>query len=216
MKIKVCGITKLEQLEELAQIGVDYAGLIFYSQSPRYVLNKLISSDVRNSKIKIDKVGVFVNASEEDILTQVELYDLDAIQLHGDETPAFCLHISNHVKVIKAFHLTFKNEKHIDWMVKPYEEVCDHYLFDSSVVGKYGGTGKKFDWSILVENKINKPFFLSGGLSPDDVDTILAFQHPFFFGVDLNSKFETSEGVKNMDAIRTFRELLRSYSTKQL
>ena len=131
MKIKVCGITSLQQLLALDKLDIDYAGLIFYSLSSRYVLNKLKSRDVMNEPLSILKVGVFVNASEEDIMTQIELYGLDLVQLHGDETPAFCNHISNHVKVIKAFRLSKKNEQNIDWMIMPYEEVCDHYLFDT-------------------------------------------------------------------------------------
>lgn len=208
MKIKVCGITRLEQLIELDRIGIDYAGFIFYSQSSRYVLDKLKSLDVRTAGLKIEKVGVFVNASEEDIMTLVTLYGLDLVQLHGDETPAFCNHISSHVKVMKAFHLTKRNEENIDWMIKPYEEVCDYYLFDTRIAGKYGGSGEKFDWSVLAQNKINKPFFLSGGISLEDAETISTFKHPFLFALDINSKFETTAGVKNMEQVRQFRELI--------
>ncbi len=122
----------------------------------------MLSEKVSKLNIAIQKVGVFVNASEEDIITQIELYELDIVQLHGDETPAFCKHISNTVSVIKAFRITKNNEQNIDWMIKPYEECCDYYLFDTNRKGAYGGTGEKFDWQILKNNKINKPFFLSG------------------------------------------------------
>src|SRR5436309_2465510 len=122
MKLKVCGITQAEQLKQLDELGVDYAGLIFYDRSVRYVLNKLNSKDVRQLSLSLQKVGVFVNASEEDIMTQIEQYGLDLVQLHGDETPVFCNHISNHVTVIKSFRITQKNEQNIDWMIKPYEE----------------------------------------------------------------------------------------------
>ncbi|HEY8687956.1 MAG TPA: phosphoribosylanthranilate isomerase [Chitinophagaceae bacterium] len=202
MKIKVCGITQIDQLKQLDELGVDYAGLIFYDRSPRYVLNKLRSAEIFNLDIKLQKVGVFVNASEEDILTQVELYGLDIVQLHGDETPAFCKHISNSVGVIKAFRITKYNEQNIDWMIKPYEEDCDYYLFDTNRKGAYGGTGEKFDWKILNSNKINKPFFLSGGIGPADAEKVNSFHHPFFYAADVNSRVEIAEGVKDIPAIQ--------------
>lgn len=205
MKIKVCGITSLQQLLALDKLDIDYAGLIFYSLSSRYVLNKLKSRDVMNEPLSILKVGVFVNAPEEDIMTQIELYGLDLVQLHGDETPAFCNHISNHVKVIKAFRLSKKNEQNIDWMIRPYEEVCDHYLFDTGSHNGYGGSGEKFNWLILENNQINKPFFLSGGIGPGDVEKIKSVKHPFLFAVDLNSGFETEPGVKDMDLVEKFK-----------
>ncbi len=201
MKIKVCGVTQIEQLKQLDELGIDYAGLIFYERSPRYVLNKLRSEAVHKLELKIQKVGVFVNTSEEDIMTQIELYGLDIVQLHGDETPAFCKHISNAVSVIKAFRITKNNEQNIDWMIKPYEDVCDYYLFDTNRKGAYGGTGEKFDWEILKNNKIYKPFFLSGGIGLNDIDKIKMFHHPFFYALDVNSKVEVSEGIKNIQAI---------------
>ncbi|MEP6615388.1 MAG: phosphoribosylanthranilate isomerase [Ginsengibacter sp.] len=204
MKFKVCGITQIEQLNQLDALGVDYAGLIFYSRSVRYVLNKLRSEDVRSLDLSLQKVGVFVNASEEDILSQVELYGLDIVQLHGDETPAFCNHISHHVSVIKAFRITQKNEQNIDWMVKPYEEFCDYYLFDTNRKGAYGGTGEKFDWEILKRNKIHKNFFLSGGIGIDDIERIKNFEHPFFFAIDINSRVEVEDGIKDIPLVSEF------------
>jgi phosphoribosylanthranilate isomerase len=201
MKLKVCGITQARQLKQLDELGVDYAGLIFYERSVRYVLNKLKSKDVQQMSLSLQKVGVFVNASQEDITTQVELYGLDLVQLHGDETPAFCSHISNNVTVIKAFRITQRNEQNIDWMVKPYEDSCDYYLFDTNRTGVYGGTGEKFDWEILKQNKINKPFFLSGGIGAKDIEKIKSFKHPFFYAIDVNSKVEVEDGIKDINAI---------------
>jgi Phosphoribosylanthranilate isomerase len=209
MKIKVCGITQADQLKQLDDLGVDYAGLIFFRQSARYMMEKLKTTDVKDLTLKLEKVGVFVNASEEDIKTQVELYGLDLVQLHGDETPAFCKHISEAVSVIKAFRITKYNEQNIDWMVKPYEDVCDYYLFDTNRKGAYGGTGEKFDWKILNDNMINKPFFLSGGISLADVEKVKAFQHPFFYSVDINSMFETAPGVKDMEQVKEFISEIR-------
>ncbi len=204
MKIKVCGLTQSDQLKQVDELNVDYAGLIFYQRSQRFVLNKLHSGEVRKLNLAIQKVGVFVNASEEDIMTQIELYELDMVQLHGDETPAFCKHISNAVSVIKAFRITKNNEQNIDWMIKPYEECCDYYLFDTNRNGAYGGTGEKFDWQILKNNKIDKPFFLSGGIGFDDVEKVKGLQHPFLYAVDVNSRFEIEPGVKNIGQVEMF------------
>jgi len=211
MKLKVCGITQVQQLLQLDELGVDYAGLIFYSRSVRYVLNKLKSKDVQQLPLSLQKVGVFVNASEEDIKTQIELYGLDVVQLHGDETPAFSSHISNLVTVIKSFRITQKNEQNIDWMVKPYEDSCDYYLFDTNRPGAYGGTGEKFDWGILNYNKINKPFFLSGGIGVRDIEKLKTFTHPFFYATDVNSKVEIEDGIKDINAIT---ELVNELVTK--
>ena len=141
MKLKVCGITQLGQLQQLDELHIDYAGLIFYDQSRRCVINKLEARDVKALTLSLKKVGVFVNASEADIMSRVENFGLDIVQLHGDETPGFCNHISNHVTVIKAFRITQTNEQNIDWMIKPYEEYCDYYLFDTNRKNAYGGTG---------------------------------------------------------------------------
>lgn len=204
MKLKVCGITQIDQLKQLDELGIDYAGLIFYERSPRYVLNKLRSETVNKLNLSIKKVGVFVNASEEDIMTQIELYGLDLVQLHGNETPSFCKHISDQISVIKAFRINKKNEQNIDWMIKPFEDFCDYYMFDNGSDAAYGGSGEKFDWSILQTNKINKPFFLSGGIGFDDTEKVKGFQHPFFYAVDVNSMFEIEPGIKNMDQVKTF------------
>ena|ERR1022692_539331 len=204
MKVKVCGINQLEQLEVLDAIGVDYVGMIFFSQSARNVYNRLFAWEVKPLPLRMKKVGVFVNTDEEYIMSQVEAYGLDMVQLHGDETPAFCKTISEQVAVSKAFRITRTNEQNIDWMIRPYEEYCDYYLFDTNRKNAYGGTGEKFDWKVLNENKINKPFFLSGGIALADVEKLKAFEHPFFYAVDINSRFEISPGIKDLSAITTF------------
>lgn len=202
MKLKVCGNTQLHQLKELDQIGVNYAGLIFYEQSSRCIINKLEAKDVMSLNLGLKKIGVFVNASEDFIMKQTEDFGLDMVQLHGDETPGFCKNISNYLTVIKAFRITQNNEQNIDWMIKPYEEYCDFCLFDTNRKNAYGGTGEKFDWKILNESKINKPFFLSGGIGVKDIEKLKSFKHPFFYCVDVNSRVEITEGVKDMEAIK--------------
>ncbi len=208
MKLKVCGINQLEQLKQIGAIGVDYAGMIFYTHSARNVYNKLFAWDVKPLQLGLKKVGVFVNADEEYIMSQVEAYGLDLVQLHGDETPVFCKAISEQIAVTKAFRITQTNEQNIDWMIKPYEEYCDFYLFDTNRKGAYGGTGEKFNWELLKENKINKPFFLSGGIGLKDVEKLKVFEHPFFYCVDVNSRVEIADGIKDMNSIKIMSEEL--------
>jgi phosphoribosylanthranilate isomerase len=208
MKLKVCGITQLEQLIQLDSLGINYGGLIFYDQSLRWIDNKLKAGEVKLLPLIMQKVGVFVNAEESYIMEQVENFGLDLVQLHGDETPGFCNQISSQVTVIKVFRITQTNEQNIDWMVKPYEEYCDYYLFDTNRKNAYGGTGEKFDWKILNDNKINKPFFLSGGIGLGDVEKLRTFEHPFFYCIDLNSRVEITVGIKDIDAIHKMSDQL--------
>ena len=202
MKVKVCGNTDLQQLKELNSTGIDYAGLIFYEYSSRYVLKKLSGSGVKDLNLSIEKVGVFVNASEDFILQQAEDFSLDIIQLHGDETASFCSKISDHMKVIKAFRV--EDETNIDWLVKEYVDVCDFYMFDKGSTGLYGGTGQKFNWKLLENSIIGKPFFLSGGIAPGDVEVLKNLTHPYFYGVDINSKFEIEPGIKDIKLVKQF------------
>ncbi len=208
MKLKVCGITRLDQLKQLNEIGVSYAGLIFYPQSARCIIDKLHPEDINPLSLSLKKIGVFVNAQEAFIMQQVEDFGLDMVQLHGDETPGFCKIISDQITVTKAFRITQTNEQNIDWMIKPYEEYCDFYLFDTNRKGAYGGTGEKFNWELLQENKINKPFFLSGGIGLKDVEKLKVFEHPFFYCVDVNSRVEIADGIKDMNSIKIMTEEL--------
>lgn len=208
MKIKICGNTSLEQLKEFDDLGIDYAGLIFYKQSPRYVLKKLTGKEVKGLNLSLEKVGVFVNATENEIMTQVEDFGLDIVQLHGDETASFCSRISDHVKVIKVFRIA-DYDTNIDWLIKEYDEACDFYLFDKGSAGLYGGTGEKFNWKLLENSVIGKPFFLSGGIRVSDAEALKQFTHSFFHGVDVNSRFETAPGIKDMDLIKEFIKELK-------
>jgi len=210
VRIKVCGVTFPAQLEELDEMGVDLAGFIFYSKSPRYMVNKIPADYLRKFRGRIAKVGVFVNMPYEELMRTVEDYRLDMVQLHGDEIPRYCEQVSNYITVVKAFRLS-ENDP-IEWMAKPYDEACDMYMFDTLGAG-YGGTGKKFDWNVLKNITINKLFFLSGGIEPADVEKLKAFAKEEIakkiFAVDINSKFETSPGVKDIEKVREFVEELR-------
>lgn len=213
MKIKVCGLTDLNQIRELDNIPIDLTGMIFYSSSPRSVIGHLSAEEVNNFSITAQKVGVFVNETVDIILKTVEDYGLDMVQLHGDETVVFCNQVSDHVKLIKAFRID-DMQTDIDRMVKTYEDACDYYLFDKGSIGIYGGTGNKFDWNVLSNAVINKPFFLSGGISLEDVNNLKDFKHPYLYGIDINSRFETSPGIKDIGMIKEFMYQMNLFNQK--
>jgi phosphoribosylanthranilate isomerase len=215
MRVKVCGVTMPSQLEALDEMGVDLAGFIFYPKSPRYMVEKISTDYLRKFKGKIAKVGVFVNMPFEELMRTVEDYRLDMVQLHGDEIPRYCEQVANYITVIKAFRLSDNDP--IDWMAKPYEEACDMYMFDTLGAG-YGGTGKKFDWNVLKNSTIDKLFFLSGGIEPSDEKRLKSFVKEEIakkiFAVDINSKFETSPGVKDLEKVREFVERLKQVDSR--
>ncbi|MFI5185830.1 MAG: phosphoribosylanthranilate isomerase [Chitinophagales bacterium] len=218
MNIKVCGITQLKQLEHLDAIDIDFAGLNFYKESPRYVVGKISSEDVRDGDFDIKKVGVFVNESLEKIMKTVEEYGLDIVQLHGEETPEFCRRLSEEIEVIKTFRVN-NDTKSIEELIAKYDDACDYYLFDTGGYssplgggweGALGGTGVQFDWKLLNDSRIEKPFFLAGGIGLPDVVKVKMFDHPDFFAVDINSKFEISPGEKDLDLVKMFAQVLRN------
>lgn len=211
LRIKVCGMTLPEQVNALDEMGVDLAGFIFYPKSPRYMVNKISPEKMRQIKGRIAKVGVFVNMPYEEMMRTVEEYRLDMVQLHGDETPFYCEKVSNYVTIVKAFRLSDNDP--IEWITRPYHDSCDMYMFDTMGAG-YGGTGKKFDWNVLKESPMNKLFFLSGGIEPDDAALLKEFAQDEtgkkLFSIDINSKFEVSAGVKDMEKVRNFVTMIKS------
>ena len=214
MRIKVCGMTLPEQVNGLDEMGVDFAGFIFYPKSPRYMAQKISPEKMRNIKGRIAKVGVFVNTPYEELMKTVDNYRLDMVQLHGDETPFFAEKVANYVTVIKAFRLSDNDP--IDWITRPYHESADMYMFDTMGAG-YGGTGKKFDWNVLRAATVDKLFFLSGGIQSGDEEKLIEFSKEEtgkkLFSIDINSRFEVSAGVKNMDKVKSFVESLKAGSS---
>jgi len=143
MNIKVCGITQLKQLQQLDGLDIDFAGLIFYKESPRYMGDKIAKEDLKNSDFDLKKVGVFKNPEMIDVLDAIDDYGLDVVQLHGTESPEMCEDLSSEVEVIKTFHLT--GDESIDEIVADYDAVCDYYLFDTAGSDGIGdGTVKTF------------------------------------------------------------------------
>jgi phosphoribosylanthranilate isomerase len=209
MKIKVCGNTLPHQVSALDELGVTFAGFIFYPKSPRYMAQKISPEKMRQIKGKIIKVGVFVNPAYEELMKTVEDHRLDMVQLHGDESPKFCDKIADYISVIKAFRLS-ENDS-VMHMTQPYAEVCDFFMFDTLGVG-YGGTGKKFDWTVLQQSLPLKPYFLSGGIEPGDEKKLEEFigtpAGEKLFAIDINTKFEIGPGVKDVNSIKKFAESL--------
>ena len=192
-------------MHQLGEIGVQFAGMIFYHKSPRFIMRHLKGFEVKKEKLKVFKIGVFVNSSYDEVMNHVDNFGLDMVQLHGDETPYFCERMSNYISVVKAFRITA--DDNIEWKIKNFYNDTDMFLFDTEGVG-YGGTGHKFNWDKLNGMNIDKPFFIGGGISPNDADLLKEFaKDPVakdLFAVDINSKFEISPGVKDMEKVKKF------------
>jgi phosphoribosylanthranilate isomerase len=209
MKIKVCGNTLPQQVNALDDLGVTFAGFIFYPKSPRYMATKISPDKMRSIKGKIIKIGVFVNPTYDELMKIVDEYRLDMVQLHGDESPKFCDKIADYISVIKAFRLS--DDDSLEYMTRPYAEVCDFFMFDTLGAG-YGGTGKKFNWELLEQTPPFKPYFLSGGIEPGDEsrlsELVTSSAGEKLFAIDINTKFEIGPGVKDLNSIRKFGENL--------
>lgn len=198
-------MTDIIQIQELAALGIDYAGLIFYRNSPRYVGGKIYPQEIESLPDQTGLIGVFVNEDVQVVKTIVSRYRLNAIQLCGDESPAYCEDLMKTVEVIKVIPVGDR----IDLAVlQQYKNSCNFFLFDTRSK-KYGGSGVHFDWRLLQHADIGKPFFLSGGLGPKDTDRLREFYHSSFYGIDLNSRFETAPGIKDIKKIKVFIDKLK-------
>lgn len=222
-RLKVCGMKYPENIGELAALPLDYMGFIFWEPSSRFV-----DSEIPELPGHIKKTGVFVDAPVDEVVSKIREHDLRAVQLHGKETPGFCKQIKTKcqdepfgsaqdklrqdvsankktdIEIIKVFSI--KEEFDFD-ILKPYEEACDYYLFDTK--GKLpGGNGYTFDWSVLKNYPSQKPFFLSGGIGLDEVEKIkeiLKTDLPIH-AIDVNSRFEIKPGLKNIGKVKVFRK----------
>ncbi len=203
--IKVCGMRDEQNIREVLALDPDFLGLIFYPKSPRYVPEEM--SEVLNFSFgKTKKIGVFVNYTEEQILRIVNLFHLDGVQLHGDESIELCNSLKNKgLFVMKAFGINFEDDLN---KCEEYQSVCDCLLFDTKTKS-YGGTGCKFDWKVLSHYHGELPFLLSGGLSEEDAEDVKSFRHQKMLGIDLNSRFEISPALKDVDRLKTMFQLVR-------
>ncbi len=229
MIIKVCGMRDGGNISEAIEAGADWIGMIFWPKSPRYVqmvpsLTGTLPDSANESNVpqgcneasgakKVKRVGVFVNDSAQNIITRVVNFKLDIVQLHGDENPTFIRNvratlaggICPDIKFIKA--ISVENADDFGKCAE-YEGVVDYFLFDTKCDGR-GGSGKHFDWSLLENYHGSTPFLLSGGVGVDDADTLKSLNLPMMAGIDINSRFETEPGVKDIDKIKTFINKLR-------
>jgi phosphoribosylanthranilate isomerase len=222
MKLKVCGMKYQDNITEVAELQPNYLGFIFYEKSPRY-----FQEHIPQLSKNIKKVGVFVDASLDYILEKVNNYTLQAVQLHGNESPEFCEKLrtrhsefiseSHHenlkqvqndekLKVIKVFSIKDQFDFSI---LTPYEEVCDYFLFDTK--GKLpGGNGYTFDWGVLKDYPSTKPFFLSGGIGLEQIENLNTFKKSdaskYCYAIDVNSKFEIEAGLKNLTELEKFKK----------
>lgn len=199
--IKVCGMTEANNIRDIEQLGVDMIGFIFYPKSPR-----CLCEIPEYLPVRAKRVGVFVNENKEDILMYADRFGLDYIQLHGNESPDYCrtLH-SNGLRLIKAFSISLPKDL---FDVSAYNGLCDYYLFDTKTP-QFGGSGNQFDWNILHYYNGSTPFLLSGGINPYSAKAIKEFHHPRLAGIDLNSRFETAPGLKDVERIEMFLKELR-------
>ena len=200
IKIKICGMKYPENMKEIALLQPDFFGFIFYEKSARYFENTI--PRIVNT---IQKVGVFVNATYAEIEEKVKQHQLDLVQLHGEETPELCHKVENNlVKVIKAFSIYNKFNFNT---LELYKNSCSYFLFDTK--GKqYGGNGVTFDWNILENYSLEKPYFLSGGISIESISELKEFLQKEYaencYAIDINSKFEIEPGLKNSEYIKDF------------
>ncbi|MEI8053319.1 MAG: hypothetical protein WCH52_06185 [Bacteroidota bacterium] len=205
MNIKVCGITSLDQLDQLDKLMVDYAGFVFDNKSYQYVGDKLKSEDIKYADVDTKKVGVFVNMDYKGIMEIIDAYGLDMIQLSGTESPEMCKMLSKEVSVIKTFCIDDFDGDKINKIINDYDDACDYYSFDSNVKSNRGGITNAFDWKMIGDTSIEKPFFIGGGgIKPSDAPTIHQFKHPDFFGVDINNNFEKESGLKDTALVLSF------------
>jgi phosphoribosylanthranilate isomerase len=206
MKIKVCGMREADNIREVenlltlnSKFSTIWMGFIFWPKSSRYV------SEVPSYlPTKCKRVGVFVDASIDDIRQHIADYGLDMVQLHGHESPDYIRQLGSvcgdAITIIKALNIATTDDLE---KAEPYEGIADYLLFDTK--GKsVGGNGEKFDWSVLESYHGETPFLLSGGIGPDDAERVKKFSHPRYIGIDLNSRFESSPALKDIEKLKKF------------
>lgn len=197
MIIKTCGMRDADNIRAVSELRIDWMGFIFWAPSSRYVSEKPTFLPTRQKR-----VGVFVDARMEEVKSKADEYALDLIQLHGKESPVFCerLKANSRQQLIKAFNIATQEDLE---QTIPYEGLVDYFLFDTKAK-MVGGNGTQFDWSVLSAYQGNTPFLLSGGIGPDDAEKVRNFHHPQLAGIDLNSRFELSPALKDIEKLKQF------------
>ena len=199
ISVKVCGMRDAENIREVEALGIDLMGFIFWPKSSRYV-----SERPAYMPQTAKRVGVFVNEDIKQVKRIAEEYSLDVIQLHGSESPDYIRQLGSvcgdTIATVKAFNIATAAD--LD-ATKSYEGIVDYFLFDTKTPIP-GGSGVQFDWSLLADYVGQTPFLLSGGIGPDDAERVKTFQHPKCIGIDLNSRFEISPGLKDVEKLKKF------------
>jgi len=198
VKVKICGITNFKDAMASVNSGCDALGFVFYKKSPRYIAPGKARDIIRILPKRVIKIGVFVNAEEKTIKNIAKLCNLDILQFHGDESPNFCKKFGDY-KVIKVFRIKDKIDLQDILSYKTFA-----YLFDTFLKSRAGGTGKKFNWKLLsnIDNKIDCPVFLSGGLNAKNVKEAIKSVRPDW--VDVSGSLETSRGKKDSNRVKEF------------
>lgn len=219
LKIKVCGMREATNIAEVSALPIHFLGFIFYDKSPRYVMDAI--ETLRSCPDDLTRVGVFVNADIDYVLDKIIEYELNAVQLHGSETPLYVhdlavfmwkkhkIQPNVEVEIIKVFSV----DEHFDFdKTKDYKGLVNYFLFDTKTP-QYGGAGMKFDWSILKKYEEETPFLLAGGITEHDVEAVLKIkaEMPQLYGLDLNSKFEIEPALKDVEKLRGFIEKVHGY-----
>ncbi len=205
MQLKICGMKNPQNITDIAALNPDYLGFIFYEKSKRYVGEDFDEAATYHLPKGIKKIGVFVNASMEYVLSKVKRYDLDLVQLHGEETPEFCRDLQmKNITIIKVFAVgqTFDFS-----ILEPYKPHCDYFLFDTKGKEK-GGNGVTFNWDVLKAYDNEKPFFLSGGLNLENIGKVKELGDLNILAIDVNSGFETEPGLKDVESIRRLMKMM--------
>lgn len=201
MKLKICGMRNAKNIQSIAELQPDYMGFIFYAKSKRFVGEEFDEKILELLPFNVKKVGVFVHASITYILEKVNRYDLQYVQLHSGESPELCRQLKEaNIGVIKVFSVG----QDFDFSILgEFEDCCDYFLFDTK--GKdYGGNGTVFNWSVLENYPSQKPFFLSGGIGLEELPAIVNLQHLNIHALDVNSRFEISPALKDVEKLKSF------------
>ena len=203
IKVKICGMTQLKDALFAVEQGVDAVGFIFYKKSPRAVTMKTVREIITKLPPLVDTVGVFVNESAERLNKIADYCGLDLVQLHGEESPAFCRKIRR--RVIKAFRV-----KDLQSIKQLEKFPVSGFLLDTFSDDLHGGTGKTFDWNLALPAKKMGPVILAGGLTPRNILQAVRQVRPY--GVDVCSGVEKSPGIKDLEKVRSFLKNIRSGS----
>jgi phosphoribosylanthranilate isomerase len=214
MIIKVCGITELVNALNVANTGINILGLIFYPQSKRFVIDNKLGKKIKSENNRISLCGVFVNPTYEEVKNKITQHHLDYIQIYdiSDDSILKNLKQSNpNIKIISAH--SFYEIKNINFA----KNEIDYLLIDSAnpkADGQYGGTGVTFNWAEIDKLQITKPFFISGGVSIENISEIENIKSSYFYGIDLNSKFEIKPGIKNPEIINNALLKIKNYESR--